>query len=1450
MISAEYLVDQHQEPPRFFAMFHAKAAAEFTTAVGETGADARDSASPPRCSDSERGETGADAALDARDSASAPRCSESAAYDGAPLVFLDCSDEAARQLADRSSNGLGGLDGLFQCSGSCAMDLRAQQVALRASSLIPWNSFVLQMGASQFIWHGKGASLAKREYAQAIGRALAAGRACITIDEATVAPERWPQEFWRVLPDGPHGLPRLRLVTPRPTAPRLFSIRTLGGRWQIDELFCFGRRSLRPESVLMLDACNQAFLWFGPAARLPDREVAPKWARLYLQIAAADGRPVDCAPTILEGGRETPDFACHFHDWGASGALAFWDPYEARLAELGRSQMFGRVVRHVSRHPATQGGPELTERERERRGDGRASYKEGACSMVGVASDWLADVTAGVPAPDSDHVQEPLPMRGLTLVVTSLLLGDVKKRARCRRLAAMLTEAQVEFHTIDLALPQFRQARYELARLLKRRHKSELDILSLPLLLKDDDVLLVSDERPETPTSRGGWPKVDSLETEHALREWLGLGMGPFASSTVKTSRTLTERLARATLGKVELPTLEELRIASRGGNERAQTGAVSDAPLPNGGDVGHGHGGVLHEGYLEKEGGLMKNRWERRFFLLAADGTLYWFGEALATEAALGALQLRSEGATLKTLGVKLSFEILTAKKSYVLRTQDGRDLADWLRAIRQVLHGRDSGPHATPTKNSAAAAAAPSSEGAEGGSRSRGFARRSLGPSHPSLSKLLTNVGADVAAVLDLSKASGARRLSFAPPPPPPPPDVCASTQPVARLSIGVDGEDVIVPSGATRARLSTVLAAALPSSSVPFGLLAKMTAKRGTKVARFFLVRDSVLLYYEVNAASRALWENLIEEHGAGPGGWCARGPSSGDGAYPRMENASTVAVDGTGVACAIKGDWVIKSQDDVWRPGEKLCEMLDPKHPSGTIPLAGTGIEPLREDEGFGLRVLWYNSPELEAVKMLCSSAAERDAWIRALVTARLATSQNVYTTALAAEEAQELRDGARRERDTWRYLAEELREEVRANETAAQRAHAQLEAQAVRQKRDLEMLASRDEEIERMRRQAAEAAEVRDRLLDKLQRAEECASRLIDDREALLAAKLEIEASADEARAKVQAERSRVSDLEAQLAAAHAALEVECAKMRAAEACGASLSAQLARADETSALEATKAVAVAEAAELSSRRDAERARAEDAQLKAAREALEAEQHALAERKNARAAKDEQQQRRRRRAASTGAENAPPFAPLSAGVVPPPPPPPLTFPKRPGTSLLERFSAAAPAAREADESKPTSPYPPARVSLLTSLSLVADGIRNSFPISFPPLARAAEGVVASDAALLLPCGGGGDTPRARAPQVAPPTGSRAGTFVDRFGQPVEFQIRPPAAPSDHAEALRDQVEAEQSALRDRKLEREARQLRRRLELAEAQQEPPPPPTGLPPPLASRRPAGDDR
>eukprot|EP00966_Prymnesium_polylepis_P228266 5282908-Prymnesium_polylepis.1 len=33
--------------------------------------------------------------------------------------------------------------------------------------------------------------------------------------------------------------------------------------------------------------------------------------------------------------------------------------------------------------------------------------------------------------------------------------------------------------------------------------------------------------------------------------------------------------------------------------------------------------------GYLEKEGGMFKNSWDRRFFVLTDAGVLYWFKEA-----------------------------------------------------------------------------------------------------------------------------------------------------------------------------------------------------------------------------------------------------------------------------------------------------------------------------------------------------------------------------------------------------------------------------------------------------------------------------------------------------------------------------------------------------------------------------------------------------------------------------------------------------------------------------------------------------------------------------------------------------------------------------------------------------------------------------------------------------
>ena len=1162
------------------------------------------------------------------------------------------------------------------------------------------------------------------------------------------------------------------------------------------------------------------------------------------------------------------------------------------------------------------------------------------------------------------------------------------------------------------------------------RGKSELDLLSLPLLLRDDDVLLVSDERAELVddkgmvVKRGGWPKVESLESERAFREWLGVGMKPDAALGAKNSRTLTERLAKMRQGKDDsLPTLEELRMAmqptpgvlplaevpaapdpmasprtaerSRGnsvraaisifggkmgsGKERSESVAVSSAAaVSRRGSVpvaGGGAGsGALQEGYLEKEGGLMKNRWERRFFILTHEGTLFWFNEGKPKDVALGSLQVGGDGASLKTLGVKLSFELTTAKKSYVLRTQDGRELADWLKALRQVITARDLTANGQPAAGApfaidlAPAAALPataadlraSTAAPRGGVRAPPSARSPAGP--PGRKFANTSVGADVEAALSeaaakkrpsagqptiatgpkkviaqnlgaaLSRGNGSRESVVTLPPqvavaasaPPPPaalpltssslsehnlPDAAghqrgsmassrtaadtarASSRPTIADGGGYDFEPDGGAAAYGRARAGTIATAAPPATSVPLGLLSKTTAKRGTKLPRFFLIRDSVLLYYEVTKENRSVWERLTHEKGATSGGWqpAASGSGASDGRASHISSAGVSSDGGNGAS----GDWVVRSQDEVWRPGEPLCEALDPKHPSGAVPLVDVGVEPLKEEEGYGLRVLWYNNPSLEAVKMLCSSAAERDAWITAMRDAKHVTMHKVYTTALAKENAEGQRDAARRERDGWRLQAEDLREEARANEAAAQRARTQLESLTSRQRRDGEILASRDEELERARNEREELSEAKEKVQAALKRAEERAARLLDERDAANAATAELEAKLEvvaqtksDALGKASSERERTVELQSRLAAAEAALELERAKTEAADARGAALAAEATAAEKAATLSAAKAAALGEAADAAAAREAEAARSEDAAVAAAREALLAEQRALSERKAARAAAASKAppQRPRRLTASASSEDVGASAPRASigGLAMPRlslPQPRKSIDRGSSGPNRSSRSVSADTISEDGEHAPPVPLPPRPDSWVgpppPPNQRAAGGPppppnqRAAGGPPPPPNQRAAggpppppkqrgSGFVAalgrpascSTPSCFTEAGAAATAAASALPASAMPAGARGNgaSVAPAEGRPSSVASSPrgslsPAADAQAAaqaaaQAQREQLEAEQLELRKKKEEREARRLRRQLELAEATQEPPPPPPEPPP------------
>ena len=94
---------------------------------------------------------------------------------------------------------------------------------------------------------------------------------------------------------------------------------------------------------------------------------------------------------------------------------------------------------------------------------------------------------------------------------------------------------------------------HQIARLLRAHSKSELQLLSLPLLLRDDELVLSGDET--------SWARLGELMEERcALTTLLGGGSGAGEQLSGSGKRSLRGKFARKYLEKNKLPTLEELR--------------------------------------------------------------------------------------------------------------------------------------------------------------------------------------------------------------------------------------------------------------------------------------------------------------------------------------------------------------------------------------------------------------------------------------------------------------------------------------------------------------------------------------------------------------------------------------------------------------------------------------------------------------------------------------------------------------------------------------------------------------------------------------------------------------------------------------------------------------------------------------------------------------------------
>lgn len=456
-------------------------------------------------------------------------------------------------------------------------------------------------------------------------------------------------------------------------------------------------------------------------------------------------------------------------------------------------------------------------------------------------------------------------------------------------------------------------------------------------------------------------------------------------------------------------------------------------------------------------------------------------------------------------------------------------------------------------------------------------------------------------------------------------------------------------------------------------------------------------------------------------------------------------------------------------------------------------------------------------------MTCISYAEREAWLEALRGARTLSAHRLYKSEVAKERAEVARDAARDEKDDARTQAEILREEANANEAAAQRARTQLEGLVAGQRQTEAALAARDDELKERVRAEKEMRDARDKLQGQLKRAEEQSSRLLAERDRAEAAKSDLVEQLAEAKRAATDSAGRAGHA-AELAQRLQAMEKELEVAREEARRG----AQQPSVTPSSSL---GAVGIGQVAAVGGGGGGGGGEGEAA--------LEIERRRIAEEHQA------LQQRRAAREAAKQLDSSPRTSLLPARDVYSP-----SQRNSVGGDTEPRASATGEAAspqlewlRKQEEQPAVTE--PAVTGLDADESVGKSPGRWRSSIAMPRLSlpQPRKSLVNGRRKSLVTNPNGGEAPNGQPPSKPPPPPPAAPPPPPRHSSSAPAGDAP-AATSD-IDLLRQQLEDEQAALRQKRVEREARRLRRQLELAEASGSLPaePPPQVAPPVLQQR-------
>ncbi|RUS90547.1 hypothetical protein EGW08_001724, partial [Elysia chlorotica] len=196
---------------------------------------------------------------------------------------------------------------MLQVRGTSALNCKAVQVPLRASSLNSNDVFVIFTKTAVYSWAGKGCTGDEREMAKNI-----AARSPRQLTNVFEGQEK--ADFWNVLGGKEEYASDKMLQEDGSHPPRLFQLSNATGNINVEEIHDFVQADLIEDDIMILDAWECVYIWQGKGSNKTEREQSQKCAIEYLKTDPS-GRDPDTPIYSLKQGMEPPSFTGFFGVW-------------------------------------------------------------------------------------------------------------------------------------------------------------------------------------------------------------------------------------------------------------------------------------------------------------------------------------------------------------------------------------------------------------------------------------------------------------------------------------------------------------------------------------------------------------------------------------------------------------------------------------------------------------------------------------------------------------------------------------------------------------------------------------------------------------------------------------------------------------------------------------------------------------------------------------------------------------------------------------------------------------------------------------------------------------------------------------------------------------------------------------------------------------------------------